>query len=169
MTTDPKYVVVSFSTDVPWATLVYEDWPDGLARQDDRFERGAHIPEMMRAFAARGIPVYDIDECGVCHTDVGEDYYMVTHEVWREAGVPRCTQVHIACLEQKLGRTLNDQDFPWIVPLNRAFLEAYAVGKLGLNEKWLDHAREQVVVPRTGDHMIRLGYEMGRRDAGRNG
>jgi len=55
--------------------------------------------------------------CAVCGR-VPEDYYMVTHSVWAEAGFAWKDHACILCLENRLRRPLEPEDFT-DCPLNR--------------------------------------------------
>jgi hypothetical protein len=62
--------------------------------------------------AQLALPVTPADclDCGV-DTHAAGDYYMVTDEVWHEANPGDTGMLLVACLEQRLGRTLTHRDF----------------------------------------------------------
>jgi hypothetical protein len=76
--------------------------------------RGAHANEIMKKRSNR----HCVD-CGVCTIKL-QEYYMVRHELWAQAGMDRNGgMLCINCLEHRLGRTLIASDF-LDVPLNKA-------------------------------------------------
>lgn len=50
-------------------------------------------------------------ECPHCGQSVGRDYYMVTDETWALAEVPIDSQLHLLCLQERIGRPLTIEDF----------------------------------------------------------
>ena len=49
------------------------------------------------------------DTCEVCGLPDEDKVYMVNDEIYKKAGIRR--MAHIECLERKLGRRLNSNDF----------------------------------------------------------
>lgn len=53
-------------------------------------------------------------DCLDCHKDTSraKEYYMVQHNLWRQTGMrPKNGMLCIGCLEKRLGRRLNADDF----------------------------------------------------------
>jgi bacterioferritin-associated ferredoxin len=67
--------------------------------------------EDMQAFEEEtelDVPSYTV--CTGCHTPIPFwEYYMVTERVWKAGRGKGC--MHLACLEQRLGRDLREEDF----------------------------------------------------------
>lgn len=66
-------------------------------------------------------------ECPVCHLRT-HDQYMVTIECWQEAGLDYYDNLHLACLEIKLGRPLVLADFT-DAPINDELFERFERAK----------------------------------------
>lgn len=64
--------------------------------------------------------------CVYCNTLAGEDY-MVRDTVWREAELGR-GRIHLACLEEQLGRDLLPEDFDLDLPINEGIRFSYEMG-----------------------------------------
>lgn len=66
-----------------------------------------------------------------CKCDLPEPFgYMVTDEVWKEAGLEKNQIVCLSCLETKcLHRPLTVQDIPWNVPLNSPILVGLKISR----------------------------------------
>ena len=58
---------------------------------------------------------YQCEDCPVDTESIGE-YYMVTHNIWRQFGAG-AGMLCIGCLEKRIGRTLDKWDF-LNVPVN---------------------------------------------------
>jgi hypothetical protein len=72
---------------------------------------------------------FDCRDCGVNTSRIGE-YYMVTGEVWQQAGGGDA-MLCVGCLEKRLGRELRCKDFTW-APIN---LEAMLTGSPRLRKR----------------------------------
>ena len=59
-----------------------------------------------------GLDVILWSTCPHCDKHIGRDYYMVRDEVWEAVQVPERSQLHLACLAERLGRKLTIGDFP---------------------------------------------------------
>lgn len=66
--------------------------------------------------------------CPVCGW-VTHDQYMVTHECWLEARLEFTDNLHLTCLETKLGRLLVLADFT-VVPINEAVFKRFERAKV---------------------------------------
>lgn len=67
--------------------------------------------------------------CPVCGRKTVQDY-MVTDTVWAQCGLRHEDNLHLSCLEERLGRRLTLEDFVE-VPANEAIRWAWARGKEG--------------------------------------
>lgn len=65
-----------------------------------------------------GLSVVTAWTCVHCGEGLRGDYYMVTDEVWALAEVPMQSQLHLECLEERIGRPLTIADFT-DCPVNR--------------------------------------------------
>jgi hypothetical protein len=63
------------------------------------------LRRLQRYFDISAIPTYCFD----CGSD--DDYYMLRDEVWAATGMGRRGHLCIACVEERLGRTLTREDF----------------------------------------------------------
>jgi hypothetical protein len=68
-------------------------------------------------------------ECAVCGRVNGFDFYMVRDSVWKEAGLRRDASSCLDCLERKLGRGLDIQDFDMGKPMNRPLVFGYRMAR----------------------------------------
>lgn len=66
--------------------------------------------------------------CIECEEYIGADYYMVRNDVWRKAVPERKGQLHLTCLEKRLGRQLVMDDFT-DVPLNNLIRFGFSRGQ----------------------------------------
>lgn len=87
-----------------------------------------HVIRLIRAKAmseeARNAKLH----CADCD-DEDLEMYMVTNEVWEEAGMEKHKGLlHLKCLEARLGRRLQIEDFPKYTS-NRAIFFAFRMGK----------------------------------------
>lgn len=67
--------------------------------------------------------------CLHCQEPMGMDYYMVTDQVWISAGVPEKAELHLTCLETRLGRRLTIEDFT-DVPVNQMIRFGWEMAQL---------------------------------------
>jgi hypothetical protein len=60
--------------------------------------------------------------CCDCNIDTIEsrEFYMVQHEVWKQAEAGQINFLCVGCLEHRLGRSLVPADFMLDVPLNKS-------------------------------------------------
>jgi hypothetical protein len=65
-------------------------------------------------------------ECCHCGEPPGQDFYMVHDEVWEQAEVPEYAQLHLTCLEERIGRPLVIDDFT-DAPVNRLVHFGYSL------------------------------------------
>jgi len=70
----------------------------------------------------------DFPSCAVCGQPVAEFAWMTDSETWSDAGMEEEDHCHIVCLEGRLRRPLDINDFPPDIPLNQIFHFAYRMG-----------------------------------------
>lgn len=73
-------------------------------------QRGSElIDDIQNKIGTKHADAFECHDCGVNTYLIGE-YYMVTDEVWKDAGLGK-GKLCIGCLEARLGRELHGADF----------------------------------------------------------
>lgn len=100
----------------PWGNFLVKDneYADPITAQD--------LARVQETGEARVVRAWECWDCGGCTRD---DYYMVHDHLWDSAGVPEITMLHRKCLEKRLGRPLNADDFT-TETINASVVEEYA-------------------------------------------
>lgn len=121
-----------------------------------------NIPDYLPRLACGELPCKD---CGVnTHRHRGiREYYMVTTQVWCEAHKPNKPEAGflcIGCLEKRLGRELNAQDFD-PAPINYIFTQSIRLKDRvlrGITPEQLEYAKDIIVneIARMYDDMAKI-------------
>lgn len=67
--------------------------------------------------------------CVVCGRSIVLDFYNIRMEVWKAAGLDPDDEVHIDCLPERLGRSLEISDFDPEASINRMLFYGYWMGR----------------------------------------
>ena len=69
-------------------------------------------------------------DCAICGLEIdGYDFsWMTTGSVWEKAGLIKGQFAHLECVEIRLGRKLQIEDFPKHLPLNNAIHWGFKLG-----------------------------------------
>lgn len=75
--------------------------------------------------------------CLDCEENTSHEYYMVSDEIWIQATreEERRSVLCIGCLEDRLGRSLNSEDFPKNIGLNQANLALAEEGDYRVSDR----------------------------------
>lgn len=64
-----------------------------------------------RVLPGRFIDRRRVTPCMDCHVDTFDEYFMIHHDLWRRAVGHRAGYLCVTCLEHRLGRRLDADDF----------------------------------------------------------
>ena len=67
---------------------------------------------------AKTHPMFNCTDCGENVSKLGEYHFMLLPELWRELTAAKpADKLCVGCIEARLGRKLNRDDFNWHVPI----------------------------------------------------
>ena len=95
-------------------------------RSDDEFKAMLESAKVV-AHEEGGLDIVMMGVCVHCRKAIGQDYYMVEDDVWQEAQVHERSELHLHCLETRIGRRLVVTDFT-DAPVNRLIHYGFSLG-----------------------------------------